>query len=1193
MKLYYISNARIKFVLIFFFNFILMKAINIFLITSCLLLGLMVQGQISGTVFRDFNGNGSRQTGASFNEEGVAGVIVKAYNSTGAEIGSTTSSNNGSYSFSGLSFPVRLEFIPTLVDDYSSPFGSSNKSNVQFYDVGTTDANFGINYPEHYCHTASPNIVTTCFVNGRPSTGTPQTDVLVQHPFFASGNMTSNTYLGDAGELGSIWGIAYNRDNGDIYTSSLVKRHTGMKDNDANGTEDIGAIYIKSPSGTPTLWLNMASLSGVDLGLSIMPSIATRNLPNSNMGPSYDGEIFPLIGKIGLGDIEISDDNTKLYVISLFDKKLYTIDIATKMLVGPGLTIPNPCGASGESRPFSVTFHRGKVYVGVICDAINSQLESDLKANVYRLDGGTFTNILSFPLNYVKGAAFEDYDTGTGLHGTKWNPWEDNFDNQKAFMTNGQWAMIHPQPILANIEFDHDEAMILVFNDRNGHQMGTANYGISAAQHGTTLHTSVAAGDMLRAALIGGNYVLENNATSGSITTSGAGNNQGPATINGSMDGYTGVGGEYYYGDQALIFGSNVYHKDAVMGGSTILAGSNYTYVHMVDAYEAWGGGSYLMNNTTGNFDNVYGIYPRTVTEVLFGKANGLGDPEVMCNVAPIEIGNRIWEDSDGDGIQDAGESTISGVTVQLVKAGIVIETATTDADGNYYFSNASGINTPSSRYGITQLIPNMQYIVRIPNVIGGSKQSVLGANALTIPNAGGGTPGTQADVRDSDGLLVGNDAEVSVLTTDIAVAGANNHNFDFGFGQVLTCSVSIDASPSTCNPSNNQYSVSGTINFSNAPASGVLTVSVGSVNQSFNPPFASPLTYTLNGLTSDGVSHTVNAVFSADTLCKSSAIYAAPPLCYQADCSCSEYIYLNEPGANTIMKFKVNPDGSLTEILNNGNHWSVGITYNPHGLGSDLNGFLYIGNQVSADGVDKYRCDGTLVEKNFLPKAPGNGTGGSAGYATNIYSIGNTLYMNDWYESGYTGTKIFAYDICTKQLLGEYTVCGNTGYCWDFIVDEATNKIIIHSPGSIAIGDLDYHLNGPCIPTTINQGAQYGGIVMTPDGHFFTRNLQTSTLYKYDMNGNLICSADLSLPGVGGNNGIGLVYSQTTGYLYLSSNDEDCISIYDPADCSYVGQAVANNGGADSKAIAIIKECCPNVSNLTFNQVLCSQGNG
>jgi hypothetical protein len=832
-------------------------------------------GQISGTVFRDYNANGTLQTGSSYNENGVGGVTIKAYSSAGTEVGSTTSAANGTYLFTGLTLPVRLEFIPPLVNDYSGAYGSSSATSVQFYSAGTTNANFGVNYPEHYCHTATPNIVTTCFVNGRPAIGTPQTDVLVRHPFFASGNMTSNTYLGDAGTLGSIWGVAYNRVNGDIYTSALVKRHTAMKDNDGNGTEDIGAIYVKTTSGTPALWLDMATLPGVDVGLSSMPTIAARALPNSNMGPSYDGTVLSLVGKIGLGDIEISDDNKQMYVINLFDKKLYTIDIATKTLVGTGVSIPNPCGASGESRPFSVTYHRGKVYVGAICDAINSQLEADLKANVYRLDGGTFTNILSFPLNYAKGAAFEDYDTGTGLHGTKWNPWEDNFDNQKVFMQGANWVMIHPQPILANIEFDHEESMILVFNDRSGHQMGTANFGVSAAANGTTLHTSVAAGDMLRASLVGGVYVLENNATSGGVTTTGAGNNQGPATINGTMNGYTGTGGEYYWGDQALIFGSSVYHKDAVMGGSTFLAGSNKTYVHIVDAFEAWGGGSYLMNNTTGNFDNVYGIYPRTVTDVLFGKANGLGDPEVMCNEAPIEIGNRVWTDTDSDGIQDAGEAPISGVIVDLVKSGSIIATATTDANGNYYFSNATGTNTASAIYGITQLMPNMAYTVRIPNVQGGSKQPALGANNLTLSNIGGAG---QPDVRDSDGTLVGNDAEVTVMTTDIAVAGANNHNFDFGFGPAA-CTIGLTATPTLCTGNNsNTYTLSGNLTFTNAPSSGTLEVSVqGGSSVVFYAPFSSSMNYTIDGLIADGVIRNVTASFSAQPTCTVSTTFAAP----------------------------------------------------------------------------------------------------------------------------------------------------------------------------------------------------------------------------------------------------------------------------------------------------------------------------
>jgi len=776
--------------------------------------------QISGIVFRDYNANGTRQTGSTYNEDGVINVTVKAYNSANIEVGSVVTSSTGAYSFTGLSLPVRIEFIPPLTDDYSGVVGTGSQSSVQFHNATTTTANFGINYPDQYCHTTNPNIITTCFVNGRPAPGTSQTDVIVRHPYSATGNSygTNNTYLGDAGTVGAVWGVAYNRETGDIFTSALAKRHAAMIDNDGNGVEDLGAIYIKTTAGTPTLWLDLATVPGVDVGLSVMPTISTRGLPNSNMGPSYDSAMFGLVGKIGLGDIEISDDNTTLYVVSLYDKKLYTIDIASKTLIGAGIPVPNPC-SGGFARPFSVTYHRGKVYVGTVCDAITSQLESDLKANVYRLDGGSFTSVLSFPLNYVKGAAFEDYDNGTGLHGTKWNPWEDVFSNTQIAAMSTR-PLIHPQPILANIEFDHEESMILVFNDRIGHQGGTANFGTSAASTGTTTFNTVASGDILRASLTGGVYVLENNATSGLVTTAGAGNNQGPATINGTMNGYTGTGGEYYHGDFSLQYGSSIYHKDAVSGGSTFYPGSGQVYVHVEDSTDPWSGGSYLLDNTSGAKENAYTIYPATVTDNLFGKANGLGDPELMCNIAPIEIGNRVWVDTDGDGIQDADESPLSGVTIQLVKNGSVIATATTDANGNYLFSNdasrtdTDGDGIADNIYNITQLMPDMAYIVRIPNVQGGSKQSAIGANNLTLSNASSGTPGTQEDVRDSDGVLVGNNAEVTVLTTQIPVEGANNHTFDFGFTESPACSLVANCTPTaqtSCTPVNGGASVTVT----------------------------------------------------------------------------------------------------------------------------------------------------------------------------------------------------------------------------------------------------------------------------------------------------------------------------------------------------------------------------------------------
>jgi protocatechuate 3,4-dioxygenase beta subunit len=52
-------------------------------------------------------------------------------------------------------------------------------------------------------------------------------------------------------------------------------------------------------------------------------------------------------------------------------------------------------------------------------------------------------------------------------------------------------------------------------------------------------------------------------------------------------------------------------------------------------------------------------------------------------------IGNRVWLDEDKDGIQDAGEPGVAGVTVSLLNAsGNVIATTITDGSGNYKFTN-------------------------------------------------------------------------------------------------------------------------------------------------------------------------------------------------------------------------------------------------------------------------------------------------------------------------------------------------------------------------------------------------------------------------------------------------------------------------------------------------------------------------
>lgn len=97
------------------------------------------------------------------------------------------------------------------------------------------------------------------------------------------------------------------------------------------------------------------------------------------------------------------------------------------------------------------------------------------------------------------------------------------------------------------------------------------------------------------------------------------------------------------------------------------------------------------------------------------------------------------------------------------------------------------------------------------------------------------------------------------------------------------SCSItSLTANPSACDPASNNYSVTGSVSFTNAPASGTLTVSssCGGTPQVFNAPFASPLAYALNGISSNGAACTVTAVFSAAAGCTLTQNYTAPASC-------------------------------------------------------------------------------------------------------------------------------------------------------------------------------------------------------------------------------------------------------------------------------------------------------------------------
>jgi hypothetical protein len=887
-------------------------------------------GNVGGKVWLDFNSNGIKDAGET---TGVAGVIVKAYNAAGILVETDTTDYLGQYVFTTFTPTTtnkyRIEFT-NIPPQYKPTFhGTDGGTDVQFVSAADCTVDFGVNNPADYCQ-LNPPLITPCYVNGATNTTSP-TDVLVRWSYNNSGLVVGDeTPIASKAQIGSTWGLAYRKSTKKIYAAAFLKRYVGLLDNNGDGNGDLGAIYEVSPStSTNVLWLNLETL-GINCGT--IGNNAARGL-GAPTAASNDAAAFDNVGKIGLGDLDISDDESTLYVTNLFDKKLYAIDIASKTITGSWV-IPDPnCGtftsgilrinagsetnftdatgtiwnadvqyirsrkvsntntitntytngtsgqtlyqtynqpffntdmayaipmangsytiklhfseptftavglrqfnvaiegttvltnfdifatagaankaivqtftttvtggvldllfskgaadnaivsgieilsnagtgttvAAGSYRPFATKYYRGKVYVGVICDAQQSLNEDLMSANVYEFNGSTFTNVLTFPLNYTKANVYDIDGQPKG-----WHPWTSLIVGTK---NDGITSFTYQQPLLSDIEFDINGDMILGFMDRFGHQMGSKNYGLT----GTTLLTGESAGDILRAAKFGNVFIIENNAVAGAITGKNPNNQQGPR------------GGEFYNDN---IRGG---HNEQTIGGLALLTGSGEVVTNGYAVLEDFDQGIIFYSNTTGDFVDRYQIV-KNVTTTLFGKSNGLGDLELLCNPAPLEIGNYVWLDTDKDGVQDANEKPLSNVTVTLWKNNVQIAATVTSAIGEYYFSDKNAVGVTWAGTGAdTTLVPNMSYQVKIYR-----KQPVLDTTSLTTSNSiiNGGN-----DLNDSDAFMFGDTAVINLTT---GTAGSVNHTYDFGF---FPC---INAITLTTQPAGFSECLGGTFN--------------------------------------------------------------------------------------------------------------------------------------------------------------------------------------------------------------------------------------------------------------------------------------------------------------------------------------------------------------------------------------------
>jgi len=184
-----------------------------------------------------------------------------------------------------------------------------------------------------------------------------------------------------------------------------------------------------------------------------------------------------------------------------------------------------------------------------------------------------------------------------------------------------------------------------------------------------------------------------------------------------------------------------------------VFSGTEYIFSPVV------GGGNQMRSSTVESGDNQI---------IQFGSGQGTSDPITLSGgeerddmhagmYKPITIGNKVWNDINGNGIQEAGEPGIPSVEVSLVDSiGAVVETTETDADGYYRFTGL-----PPGKYSVQFQLPPGYSFTQSAEVLGD-----IQLDGLSLASADGSF--LLADVTSDAKVDTGETEQIEVVSGDV-----------------------------------------------------------------------------------------------------------------------------------------------------------------------------------------------------------------------------------------------------------------------------------------------------------------------------------------------------------------------------------------------------------------------------------------
>jgi hypothetical protein len=323
------------------------------------------------------------------------------------------------------------------------------------------------------CAEGRPFLVTTCLPVGDRLGSQPSVVMFRDTPADAP-----QYTLATMGQVGAIWGLAFSHSGHAVYAGAFRKRQLAL------GPGGSGAIYrIDLTTG------KISTFATVPDATDREPTI---------VGIDSTGAIQA--GRTALGGIALSADEAELFVVNLFDRRIYRYDVGSGRLIGSFANGAATTTWANDARPFGLTVHDGRILHGVVNSAQSTQNPSELSAQVYSSlpDGADMRLAASFSLSYDRGKVGDVTGDCSGVFRCKystqswrWQPWHDQVPALQEWFI----YLVDPMPLVSDLQPMDGGALAITLRDRLGDIAFTDSIPPPSRPGGTGLFTF--AGDIL------------------------------------------------------------------------------------------------------------------------------------------------------------------------------------------------------------------------------------------------------------------------------------------------------------------------------------------------------------------------------------------------------------------------------------------------------------------------------------------------------------------------------------------------------------------------------------------------------------------------------------------------------------------------------------------------------------------------